>query len=52
VPGVSFETVLVGLAVMLLAAKAMGELFERMGQPAVIGELVVAAPVMMSQEAT
>ncbi len=40
-PGVSFETVLVGIAVMLLAAKAMGELFERIGQPAVIGELVV-----------
>jgi Kef-type K+ transport system membrane component KefB len=37
----SFATVLVGIAVMLLAAKAVGELFERMRQPAVIGELLV-----------
>ncbi len=32
--------VLVGLAVMLLAAKLGGELFERLGQPAVLGELI------------
>src|SRR3954470_5317197 len=32
---------LVALTVLLVAAKAMGELFERLGQPAVIGELVV-----------
>ncbi len=39
--GGSFGTMLVALTVMLVAAKAMGELFERLGQPAVIGELVV-----------
>ncbi|HEX8560839.1 MAG TPA: cation:proton antiporter [Pyrinomonadaceae bacterium] len=32
--------VLLGLAVILVAAKAGGEVFERMGQPAVLGELV------------
>jgi Kef-type K+ transport system membrane component KefB len=33
-------TVLIGIAVMLIAAKLCGELFERMGQPAVLGELI------------
>src|SRR6266851_544148 len=33
-------TVLVGIAVMLLAAKLCGEIFERMQQPAVLGELL------------
>ncbi len=33
-------TVLIGVAAMLVAAKLAGELFERMGQPAVLGELV------------
>lgn len=33
-------TVLVGLAVMLLVAKLGGELFERIKQPAVLGELI------------
>ncbi|HSN27335.1 MAG TPA: cation:proton antiporter [Kofleriaceae bacterium] len=37
----SLGTLLVGLTVMLVAAKAAGELFERLGQPAVIGELLV-----------
>jgi len=37
----SLGTLLVGITVMLVAAKAAGELFERLGQPAVIGELVV-----------
>jgi Na+:H+ antiporter len=32
--------ILVGLAVMLLVAKLGGELFERIGQPAVLGELI------------
>jgi Kef-type K+ transport system membrane component KefB len=32
--------VLVGIALMLIAAKLGGELFERIGQPAVLGELV------------
>jgi Kef-type K+ transport system membrane component KefB len=32
--------VLVGLAVILVVAKVGGELFERMGQPAVLGELI------------
>lgn len=32
--------VLVGVAVILIVAKVGGELFERMGQPAVLGELV------------
>jgi Kef-type K+ transport system membrane component KefB len=32
--------VLVGLAVILVVAKVCGELFERMGQPAVLGELI------------
>jgi Kef-type K+ transport system membrane component KefB len=32
--------VLVGIAVMLVAAKLGGEVFERLGQPAVLGELV------------
>jgi len=31
--------VLIGVAVMLIVAKLMGELFERLGQPAVLGEL-------------
>jgi len=33
-------TVLLGLAAMLIVAKLGGELFERMGQPAVLGELI------------
>jgi len=33
-------SVLVGLAIMLVVAKLGGELFERRGQPAVLGELV------------
>jgi Kef-type K+ transport system membrane component KefB len=33
-------TVLVGIAVILLVAKLGGELFERFGQPAVLGELL------------
>ena len=37
----SFETLLVTVALLLLAAKVVGELFERLGQPAVIGELFV-----------
>ena len=37
----SSATLLVALAGLLVAAKAMGEVFERLGQPAVIGELVV-----------
>lgn len=32
--------VLVGLAAMLIVAKLAGELFERLGQPAVLGELI------------
>lgn len=32
--------VLVGVAVILIAAKLGGELFERLGQPAVLGELI------------
>jgi Kef-type K+ transport system membrane component KefB len=32
--------VLIGLAVMLIAAKLGGEFFERIGQPAVLGELI------------
>nr|MDQ3817869.1 cation:proton antiporter [Acidobacteriota bacterium] len=32
--------VLVGVAVILIAAKLCGEMFERIGQPAVLGELV------------
>jgi Kef-type K+ transport system membrane component KefB len=32
--------VLVGLAAMLIVAKLSGELFERIGQPAVLGELI------------
>src|SRR5687768_3216205 len=32
--------VLIGVAVMLVAAKIAGEVFERIGQPAVLGELV------------
>ena len=32
---------LIGLVVVILAAKAGGEVFERIGQPAVLGELVV-----------
>ena len=37
----SLATMLVALTALLVAAKAMGELFERLGQPAVIGELMV-----------
>ena len=37
----SLSNTLVALTVLLVAAKAMGELFERLGQPAVIGELLV-----------
>ena len=33
-------TVLVGVAVILIVAKLGGELFERLGQPAVLGELI------------
>lgn len=33
-------TVLLGVAVILIVAKLSGELFERMGQPAVLGELI------------
>src|SRR5437660_2669209 len=32
--------VLVGIAVMLIVAKLVGEVFERVGQPAVLGELI------------
>ena len=32
--------VLLGLVVILLAAKIGGEVFERLGQPAVLGELL------------
>ena len=32
--------VLIGIAVMLIIAKLAGELFERIGQPAVLGELI------------
>src|SRR5689334_15539383 len=31
--------VLIGIALMLVVAKLMGEVFERLGQPAVLGEL-------------
>jgi len=34
------STVLIGVAVMLILAKICGELFERIGQPAVLGEIV------------
>ena len=33
-------TVLAGIAVMLVVAKLGGEVFERLGQPAVLGELI------------
>src|SRR4029453_18560947 len=33
-------SVLIGLAIMLVVAKLGGELFERLGQPAVLGELI------------
>jgi len=42
-PGSAYEfspMILAGLAVMLLTAKIAGELFERVGQPAVLGELL------------
>ncbi|HKC63976.1 MAG TPA: cation:proton antiporter, partial [Pyrinomonadaceae bacterium] len=32
--------VLLGIAVILIAAKLCGELFERIGQPAVLGEII------------
>lgn len=35
-----FELILIGLAVMLIVAKLSGELFERLKQPAVLGELI------------
>jgi Kef-type K+ transport system membrane component KefB len=35
-----FDLILIGLAVMLLVGKLGGELFERLGQPAVLGELI------------
>jgi Kef-type K+ transport system membrane component KefB len=38
-------TVLLGLAVILIAAKAGGELFERLKQPAVLGELAVGVVI-------
>jgi Kef-type K+ transport system membrane component KefB len=38
-PGLN-PMVLVGLAAMLIVAKLAGELFERIGQPAVLGELI------------
>lgn len=38
--GISVERFLLLLAVILVAAKVLGELAERIGQPAVIGELV------------
>jgi len=38
--GVSVERFLLLLAVMLISAKLLGELAERIGQPAVIGELI------------
>jgi Kef-type K+ transport system membrane component KefB len=39
--GAAVETILLTLAFVLVAAKLAGELFERVGQPAVLGELVV-----------
>ena len=33
-------TLLIGIAIMLVVAKLGGEIFERMGQPAVLGELI------------
>ena len=38
--GVSVEQFLLLLAVVLIAAKVLGELAERIGQPAVVGELL------------
>lgn len=38
--GHGFDLVIIGLAVMLLTAKVTGELFERLKQPAVLGELI------------
>lgn len=38
--GHGFELILIGLGVMLIVAKLSGELFERLGQPAVLGELI------------
>ena len=32
--------ILIGLAIVLVVAKAMGDVFERLGQPAVLGEIV------------
>ena len=37
---------LVAFAAILVAAKVGGELVERLGQPAVLGELLVGAPVL------
>ena len=34
------STVLIGVAIMLIVAKLGGEIFERIGQPAVLGELI------------
>ena len=38
--GHNFELILIGLAVMLVVAKLSGEFFERLKQPAVLGELI------------
>jgi Na+:H+ antiporter len=38
--GHGFDLILIGLAVMLVVAKLGGELFERLKQPAVLGELI------------
>lgn len=38
--GHDFDLLLIGLAVMLVTAKLGGELFGRLGQPAVLGELI------------
>ena len=41
--------ILIGLAVMLLVAKLGGEFFERIGQPAVLGELIGFTDRALSQ---
>ncbi len=35
-----FADILIGLALVLVVAKAMGDVFERLGQPAVLGEIL------------
>jgi len=40
VPDISIPNLFLGLAAMLVTAKLLGELAERLGQPAVLGELV------------